>query len=303
MSAPVILKNVLMSRGVAFGTTGDLLDVYKNWTYWNPVVLSGETGTRVNFDGTKYQRIGNKVIVSLNMEFTKSAPGVGLLTIGALPIPASVDAVYTSAGNMEFNGLFFATCELKIDPLASTTTISIDRNGLFVPGLVYTIKGEITYQANDESTAITSGQNDLITTLLRAYKVSFDAGANYLQNYTEWLPWVPTIVDGNLTQPTSVAGTVYKRVGNNVVVVLNLTFTKSLPTADLITLGSLPVPAKKCTIASNNATVLVGPFIQSGRLEINPGISQVNLDVYHVAVFLATLSYTVRGEIVYEAST
>jgi hypothetical protein len=301
-SPPVILKNVHISRGLSFGPTEDLLDIFQDWTFWNPVVLTGDSGTRVDFDGTKYQRIGNKVVVSLNMEFVKTDPAIGVITIGTLPIPASVDAVYTSDGNIDLAGLFQTTCELKIDPLVSTTTISISRNSTFTPGSLYHVKGTLTYQANDVSTMVPGGQNDLFTTILRAFKVSFDVGKNYLQNYTEWLPWVPTIVDRNTTQPTSTAGTMYKRIGNNVKVVLNLTFTKSVISGDLITLGTLPVSAKKSTIYSNTTSVLVGPFLEAGRLEINPGISQVNLDVYHVTNFLVTLSYTIQGELEYEAS-
>lgn len=301
-SPPVILKSVKATRGVRFGPTGNRLDTYLNWIFWNPVVISGESSVRVDFDGTKYQRIGDKVIVSLNMKFTKSAPPTGLITIGSLPIPASLDAVYTSAGNIDFNGAFITTCQLKIEPLVSTTNIVIDRNAVFVPGNLYHIKGEITYQANITRPVITSGQNNLITSLLRASRLTFDAGKNYLQNYTEWLTWTPTIVAGNGTQPTSTAGTKYQRIGNNVVVLLNLTFIKSAPSADLITLGTLPIPAKKATIASNDITLLTGPFISSGRAEVNPGISQVNMDIYHVAVFFAGLTYIVRGEITYEAS-
>ncbi len=126
-----------------------------------------------------------------------------------------------------------------------------------------------------------------------------------LLHYTKWQDWSPTVVAGTDTQLVSSVGTMYKRVGNQVHIILNIQFVYDPPgaSATTITLGNLPLSAAAGSTYDNNTVMnldfTLPPTIVPGALRIDPASSNVELIVENSFTYVAGVSYTVQGELIY----
>lgn len=124
-------------------------------------------------------------------------------------------------------------------------------------------------------------------------------------HYTQWNSWSPTVASGTDSGLFSSVGTIYKRVGNQVHVLLNIQFVYDPPGAPTttITLGGLPLVAAAGTTYDNNVVMdldfTIPPTIVPGALRIDPGTSPTELVVENSFTYVAGVSYTVQGEIIY----
>lgn len=131
-----------------------------------------------------------------------------------------------------------------------------------------------------------------------------------LLHYTKWQDWSPTVVSGIDSQLISSVGTSYKRVGNQVHLIINVQFVYNplggVPTTTIV-LGNLPLPAAAGSIYEN-VTVMdedftLPPTIVPGALRIDPLSSNVELIVENSFTYVLNSTYTVQGELVYSMNT
>lgn len=139
----------------------------------------------------------------------------------------------------------------------------------------------------------------------QGFLIGPDPPNSLLLHYTKWQDWSPSVEDGIDTELLSSVGTMYKRVGNQVFVILNVQFVYSPPGAAgrTVTLGNLPLAAAADNVYTNNTIMDVGftvpPSMNHGALRIDPSSNASELIVQNSIDFVDGTTYTVKGELVY----
>jgi hypothetical protein len=126
-----------------------------------------------------------------------------------------------------------------------------------------------------------------------------------LLHYTNWHPWSPTVISGTESELVTSVGTLYKRFGNQVHLLLSVQFVYDPPGAatKTITLGNLPLAAATGQTYNNNAVMdfnfSLPPVIEPGVLRIDPSVNPLHLVVENSFTYVDSATYTLHGEIVY----
>jgi len=133
-------------------------------------------------------------------------------------------------------------------------------------------------------------------------------GINVLDAHTPWVDWVPTVVSGQADPLISTSGTKYKRIGDMVTVLFNVSFIYNPggPSGPAIVFDGLPVPASKSAEYWNGCVIsfqdVGSPDANTfGRLEIDPGLSQTQITTRSPVGYLASpLTTVISGQITYK---
>lgn len=122
-------------------------------------------------------------------------------------------------------------------------------------------------------------------------------------DYTEWIPWNVSAPDINLVVESR--NSFYKRVGNNVELLLNISVLTGAAT-DILTFETLPfLPSIGMTYAGSSQTVTFFTALTNSMIAINPytSLTQFTVRDPNGFQFPSTFPLEIKGRIRYRTDT
>jgi len=158
------------------------------------------------------------------------------------------------------------------------------------------------------NTPITNPRNNTPGVLFgdRVFAKSIQVGqrSDVIRVYSGWNTWTPSIISGVASIDSS-TGTLYRQVGDEVELILNLTVTKDTTDTSIV-LGNLPIAAFGNTGMSYANKLLLKGIDTPGNISATVYIDNPPLNVFNIkslANLTDTEQYLVNGQFSYKASS